>query len=71
MTSENQSYEIWGYRLEELPPALVEMRRRRGGAEPVRLQLTFVRGSERTYLVEGGELLELAARVLAGERLER
>lgn len=66
---ERQRYEIWGYRLEELPPALVEaVRSRRRGAEPVRLQLKFALGKDRTYLVEGGELLELAARVLAGER---
>ncbi len=68
VTSQTQSYETWGYRLEELPPALMEIVRRRRGAEPVRLQLTFVRGKERTYLVEGGELLELAARALAGDR---
>jgi GWxTD domain-containing protein len=71
VTSESRSYEIWGYRLEDLPPALMETVRRRRGAEPVRLQLTFVHGEERTKLVEGGELLELAARVLAGERPER
>ena len=68
---EHQSYEIWGYRLGDLPPALTEMVRRRRGADPVRLQLTFARGADRTYLVEGGELLELAARVLAGERPRR
>ena len=67
VTSERQEYEVWGYRLQEMPPILTEVVRRRGGAEPVRLQLTFVRGKERTYLVEGGELLELAARVLAGD----
>ena len=66
--SERQSYEIWGYRLEDLPPALTSVVRDRGGAEPVRLQLKFARGEDRTYLVEGGDLLELAARVLAGER---
>jgi GWxTD domain-containing protein len=71
VTNESRSYEIWGYRLEDLPPPLVEMVRSRRGAAPVRLQLTFVRGKERTYLVEGGELLELAARVLAGIRAER
>lgn len=65
VTSERRSYEIWGYRLEDLPPALTEIVRHRRGGEPVRLQLAFVRGEERTYLVEGGELLELAARVLA------
>lgn len=65
VTRERENYEIWGYRLEELPPALSELVRRRRGAEPIRLQLTFVRGKERTYLEEGGELLELAARVLA------
>ena len=71
ITSESRSFEIWGYRLEDLPPALTETVRRRRGTEPVRLQLTFARGEERTQLVEGGELLELAARVLAGERPER
>ena len=67
VTSERQRYEIWGYRLEEMPAVMTEIVRGRRGAEPVRLQLTFVRGEERTYLVEGGELLELAARVLAGD----
>lgn len=65
VTKERRSYEIWGYRLEDLPPALTELVRRRRGDEPVRLQLAFMRGEDRTYLVEGGELLELAARVLA------
>ncbi len=68
VTRENQSYEIWGYRLKDLPPSLTEVVSRRRGAEPVRLQLTFARGQDRTYLVEGGELLELAARILAGDR---
>ena len=67
VTSKYQSQEIWGYLLEDLPPALTEMVRRRRGAEPVRLQLTFVRGEDRTYVVQGGELLELAARALAGD----
>ena len=71
VTSEKRSYEIWGYRLEDLPPALVEIVRRRKGAEPLRLQLTFVLGDDRTYLVEGGELLDLAARVLAGDLSRR
>jgi GWxTD domain-containing protein len=71
VTKESQSYEIWGYRLEELPPELVELVRRRRGDEPVRLQLTFVRGKERTHLVEGGDLLELAARVLVVDRPDR
>jgi len=71
VTNESRSYEIWGYRLEDLPPALVEMVRRRRGAEPVLLQLTFVRAEDRTYLAEGGELLELAARVMAGDRSGR
>lgn len=71
VTRSEQSYEIWGYRLEDLPPALTEMVRRRHGAEPVRLQLTFARGKERTYLVQGAELLELAARVLAGVQPRR
>jgi GWxTD domain-containing protein len=71
VTNERREYEIWGYRLEDLPVALTEAVRNRGGSEPVRLQLTFAHGRERTYLVEGGELLELAARVLAGSRPER
>lgn len=71
VSSGRQSYEIWGYQLEDLPLALIEAVRRRGGAEPMRLQLTFVRGKDRTYLVEGGDLLELAARALAGEQSGR
>ena len=67
VTRERRSYEIWGYRLEDLPAALTESVRRRRGADPVRLQLTFVKGQDHTQLVEGGELLELAARVLAGD----
>jgi GWxTD domain-containing protein len=64
VTREQQSYEIWGYRLSELEPALVDLVQRRRGDEALRLQLTFVRSEDRTYLVEGGELLELAARAL-------
>ncbi len=67
VTRERRSYEIWGYRLEDLPRVLTESVSRRRGGDPMRLQLTFVRGADRTYLVEGGELLDLAARVLAGE----
>ena len=64
---ERQSYEIWGYTLDELSPEMVELVRRRRGSEALRLQLTFVRGRDRTYLTEGGELLELAARALVLE----
>ena len=71
VTNERRSYEIWGYRLEDLPALLKETVSRRRGSDPVRLQLAFLRGRERTNLVEGGELLEVAARVLAGERPER
>ncbi len=65
VTTEQQSYEIWGYRLEDLPPALVRLVTDDGGGEEaLRLQLSFVRGHDRIYLAEGGELLELAARAL-------
>ncbi len=67
VASEEQSYEIWGYRLEDLPPRLVELLSSRGDAEAVVLQLSFARGRGRTRLAEGRELLDLAARALAGE----
>ena len=50
------------------PNALTAAVRGRRNGDPMRLQLKFARGKDRTYLVEGAELLELAARVLAGER---
>ena len=65
--SQRQGYEIWGYRLEDLPPALTEAVRGRRNGDPVKLQLKFAQGKDRTYLVEGGDLLELAARVMAGQ----
>lgn len=56
--------EIWGYRLEDLPPPLLQAARdsNRKPEEVLSLTLTFRSTARRTYLVEGETLLDLAAR---------
>jgi len=51
--------EVWGYDAEELPPRLVELLRDKGYELPI--ELTFLEEADRTRLVEGEEIFELAA----------
>lgn len=56
--------EIWGYRLEDLPPGLLELwleRRKKAAEDTLTLTVTFRTVAERTSLVDGGTLLEAAA----------
>lgn len=56
--------EIWGYRLEDLPPGLLELwleRRKRAAEDTLTLTVRFRTVAERTSLVDGGTLLETAA----------
>jgi GWxTD domain-containing protein len=60
----NQRIEIWGYRLEDLPPNLVlwATASKKGNDRVLELTLTFVIEPRRAHLHEGEELLDLAAR---------
>lgn len=55
--------EVWGFQFEDLDPALVEALRDDDGELPAEpLEVVFVEDSGRTRLVEGEDLLRLAAR---------
>jgi GWxTD domain-containing protein len=60
----DQKVEIWGYRLEDLPPNLVQSAQasKKGNGNALELTLTFVIEPRRAHLHEGEDLLELAAR---------
>ena len=62
--SRDQRVEIWGYRLEDLPPNLVRWATasKKGSGGVLELTLTFVFEARGAHLHEGEELLELAAR---------
>ena len=65
VTMRNVDVEIWGYRMEDLPPGMTELllsRRRKSNEDSLALTLTFRQVGRRTELVEGDELLEVAAR---------
>ena len=57
--------ERWTYLPEELPPRLRELLERHG--REATATLTFAAEPHRTYLTEGGKLLELAARAAVAE----
>ena len=52
--------EVWGYNAEDLPPRLVELLEEEGIEMPV--ELTFLEEADRTRLIAGEKVLELAAR---------
>lgn len=58
------SVETWGFRLEDLPDGLLEIagQRKKRGDETLSLTLTFRSDRDRTELVDGATLLNLAAR---------
>lgn len=57
--------EVWGYDAADLPPRLVELLEEKGIELPV--ELTFVEEADRTRLVDGDEVLEIAARAALRE----
>jgi GWxTD domain-containing protein len=57
--------EVWGYDAENLSPRLVELLEEEGIEPPV--ELTFVEEADRSRLVAGDEILELAARAAVRE----
>ena len=58
--------EIWGYRLTDLPPLLLQAARNsnRKSEDALLLTLTFRATARRTYLVEGETLLDLATQAV-------
>lgn len=57
--------EIWGYRVEDLPPGLLELwqeKKKRAAENTLTLTVSFRTVADRTSLVEGGTLLETASR---------
>jgi GWxTD domain-containing protein len=64
VTMRDVNVEIWGYRMEDLPQGMVELmmsRQRKSDGDSFALTLTFRRVGRRTTLVDGDELLEIAA----------
>lgn len=57
--------EVWGYDAEDLPPRLVELLEKEGIDFPV--ELTFVEEADRSRLVDGEKILDLAARAAVRE----
>jgi len=78
---ETQILKDWEYPVTSLPPGLVRLLEQRGllaaqnddpdgvSSTPQALVLTFIEGETRTKLLEGEELLELAARAIATQPL--
>jgi GWxTD domain-containing protein len=64
ITTERFSVEIWGYRREDLPAAVLRawLSKAKGGDEPLALTLAFRTDRQRSQLMEGEGLLDLASR---------
>ncbi len=64
VTTERISVEIWGYRREDLPAAVLRawLEKAKGGDEPLALTLTFRTDRRRSQVMEGESLLGLASR---------
>lgn len=64
VTTERMSVEIWGYRREDLPASVLRawLAKAKGGDEPLALTLTFRTDRQRSQILEGENLLDLASR---------
>jgi len=64
VTTERLSVEIWGYRREDLPASVLRawLAKAKGGDEPLALTLTFRTDRQRSQIMEGENLLDLASR---------
>lgn len=64
VTTERMSVEIWGYRREDLPASVLRswLAKAKGGDEPLALTLTFRTDRQRSQIIEGENLLDLASR---------
>ncbi len=64
VTTERMSVEIWGYRREDLPASVLRawLAKAKGGDEPLALTLTFRTDRQRSQVMEGENLLDLASR---------
>ena len=64
VTTERMSVEVWGYRREDLPASVLRawLAKAKGGDEPLALTLTFRTDRQRSQIMEGENLLDLASR---------
>ena len=63
VTMRDVDVEIWGYRMEDLPPGMLDIwmaKKKRAAEDTLTLTVTFRSVGRRTSLVEGEELLEAA-----------
>lgn len=69
VTTERMSVEVWGYRREDLPASVLRawLAKAKGGDEPLALTLTFRTDRQRSQIMEGENLLDLASRSAVGE----
>ena len=70
VTMRNVNIEIWGYRMEDLPPGMMDllMQRKKASEESLSLTLMFRAVGPRTVLAEGEPLLEAAAQAAVVQR---
>lgn len=65
VTMRNVDVEIWGYRMEDLPPGVLDIwlaRKKKAAEDTLALTLTFRTVGRRTSIVDGGALLEAASK---------
>jgi GWxTD domain-containing protein len=69
VTTERMSVEVWGYRREDLPASVLRawLAKAKGGDEPLALTLTFRTDRQRSQIMEGENLLDLASRAAVVE----
>jgi GWxTD domain-containing protein len=72
VTTRKVEVEMWGFRLQDLPPELVDqwMKTKQAAEDPLTLTLAFRTVGRRTVLVEGEPLLEIAARAIVRKPTE-
>lgn len=72
VTTRKVEVELWGFRLQDLPPELVDQwaKSKRAAEDPLTLTLAFRTVGRRTALVEGDPLLEIAARAMVRNAIE-
>ena len=69
VTMRNVDVEIWGYRLEDLPPGVLDIwlaKKKKAADDTLALTLMFRKVGRQTSIVDGEALLEAAARAAAG-----
>lgn len=73
VTMRNVDVEIWGYRMEDLPPGVLDiwLTKKKAAADTLALTLTFRTVGRRTSIVDGEALLQAAAEAAANQVVER